>query len=80
MYVSELPADVQAAALVTRYLNSKRVQWNIPSAVSHSMAQPEIIPSRKDPIADISCVASLPETGDTDTASWGSAAHSLHSQ
>ena len=75
MYVSELPADVQAAALVTRYLNSKRVQWSIPSAVCHSMAQPETIPSRKDPIASISRIASLPET--QDTASWGSAAHSL---
>lgn len=75
MYVSELPADIQAAALVTRYLNSKRVQWSIPSAVCHSMAQPETTPSRKDPIASISRIASLPET--QDTASWGSVAHSL---
>ena len=69
MYVSELPTDVQAAGLVTRYLTSKKVQWEIHSSITHSISHPEVLPSRKNPIAFLTARPCQSLVGTTSTSS-----------
>ena len=65
MCVSQLPPDTQAAGILGRFLSSKQNQWRIPDAVAASLKHPEVLPSRKNPIASLSVPIDIVQEPDT---------------